>query len=282
MLCKTYRYALFGATFALVAGGFMGKPAMAREGFCQKGISLQKIERLSGQGIGEGKLEVTVETSLPSRNVSASTAQLKLGKGGIQSPDLHIGTLWVPLDGGSYNQTLQTEVTEHEVGADKFVGGTDRGYASSQITVKCGTTETLTEKVKIHGRKTAKVEITYVIGPLEREYGRASQGLSPGGLLAPGAKTVTYEPNTNRGGQDYQNFDLNSANPGLCAQECAEEKQCKAYTYVPPGVQGSNARCWLKDGVPGKTTNKGLVSGVKVSVNAPDLNNPPLDHLRNF
>jgi len=256
----SFRCVLYALTIILLFG-FLGNSVQAKEGYCQKGITLQKIKRLSGQGIGEGKFELTVKASIPSRNVSASTAQLKLGKGRIRQPDLHVGSLWVPLDGGSYNQTILTEATEHEVGADKFVGDTDYGDATSTIQVKCGTTNTIEQTVKIQGRQTGKIRVTYIVGPLEREY--AKQGLRPSGS---NGQIITHEKNVNRGGKDYRNFKLASANPGLCAQQCAEENRCKAFTYVPPGHQGNKARCWLKDQVPSKSSKKGLVSGVKRNV----------------
>lgn len=269
------------AIAALLAGGF-ANPAVAKEGFCQKGISLQKVERLSGQGIGEGKLELTVKASLPSRGVSASTGRLILGSGGVQSPDMNIGTLWVPMDDSGYKQTLRTEITEHEVGKDKFVGGPDFGDDNYTVAVKCGTTQTVERKIKVKGRKTAQVRVTYVIGPLDREYGQVEQALGSGNAVR--VDTVTRESATDRPGRDYRNFDLDHPNPGLCAQACAEDDRCEAYTYVSPGRQGPNARCWLKDQVPGKRSQQGLVSGVKVDARVPmnqNLNLPGQDY-RNF
>lgn len=281
----TYRH-LLKPFFAIIIMILALSPNLvaAKEGYCQKGITLQSIERLSGQGIGEGKLEVTVESSLPSRNVSANTGQLKLGKGGVQYPDLHVGSLWVPMDGSGYKQTLRTEITEHEVGADKFVGGTDRGAKNSTFTVDCGTTNAdFTQKIKIKGRKTAKVKVTYVIGPLEREYKEAGQALRPGADVAR-STVVTREPGTDRPGKDYRNFSLEDPNPGLCAQKCSEENRCEAYTYVPPGVQAEKAQCWLKESVPGARSQNGLVSGVKQTVRVPtkaEINLPGRDY-RNF
>ena len=74
---------------------------------------------------------------------------------------------------------------------------------------------------------------------------------------------VSIERDYNRGGSDYRSFDLNRPNPRLCRQACAKEARCDSYTYVPPGRQGPDARCWLKDGVPQRKAKNGLVSGVK-------------------
>jgi PAN domain len=54
--------------------------------------------------------------------------------------------------------------------------------------------------------------------------------------------------NQNRPGSDYANFDAPSA--FVCANTCAGESQCKAYTFVRPGIQGPNGHCWLKNAVP--------------------------------
>jgi hypothetical protein len=67
---------------------------------------------------------------------------------------------------------------------------------------------------------------------------------------------------TDRPGMDYRNFDLPSANWQDCYEECVADSRCQAWTYVRPGVQGSQARCWLKNGVPAAHSNSCCVSGV--------------------
>ena len=59
-----------------------------------------------------------------------------------------------------------------------------------------------------------------------------------------------FEYGVDRPGGDYRNFELQFDAPGLCAGQCAQEAQCRAWTYVKPGVQGPKARCWLKNVVP--------------------------------
>jgi hypothetical protein len=71
------------------------------------------------------------------------------------------------------------------------------------------------------------------------------------------------EANTDRPGLDYRSFDLPAANPALCEKTCAQEVQCKAWTYVKPGVQGPKARCWVKNAVPAAKRDACCVSGVK-------------------
>jgi hypothetical protein len=72
------------------------------------------------------------------------------------------------------------------------------------------------------------------------------------------------EENTDRMGMDLKVIDLSVSDPLLCQQACAEEINCKAFTYVKPGYQGTNARCYLKSGVPDATPNDCCTSGVKV------------------
>ena len=71
------------------------------------------------------------------------------------------------------------------------------------------------------------------------------------------------EPGIDRMGSDYKNFGLSSADPSICRDACNKENRCKAWTYVKPGLQGSQARCWLKYEIPPPKANECCVSGVK-------------------
>ncbi len=74
---------------------------------------------------------------------------------------------------------------------------------------------------------------------------------------------LPLELNTDRGGQDYRNFELEGERYIDCQAACQNDNSCRAYTYVPPGVQGAKARCWLKNGVPTNRYTAGMISGVK-------------------
>ena len=50
------------------------------------------------------------------------------------------------------------------------------------------------------------------------------------------------EANTDRPGADYRSFELGAPRPELCRDACWGEPQCRAFTYVRPGVQGPRAR----------------------------------------
>ncbi|MHC5671840.1 PAN domain-containing protein [Nostoc sp.] len=74
---------------------------------------------------------------------------------------------------------------------------------------------------------------------------------------------VTAEFGRNRGGSDYTSFATDGF-ASICQQSCINDSNCSAYTYVRPGVQGSNAVCWLKNAAPASTPDSGCVSGVKL------------------
>jgi hypothetical protein len=76
----------------------------------------------------------------------------------------------------------------------------------------------------------------------------------------------SLEENTDRMGMNIKSFDLSNADPLMCRQACAENPDCKAFTYVKPGYQGNNARCYLKSSVPDATSNDCCTSGVKGGV----------------
>jgi hypothetical protein len=83
-------------------------------------------------------------------------------------------------------------------------------------------------------------------------------------LLSAPTPPTGMEWNVDRPGSDYSNFNLPHKNPGLCAKACAQDANCRAWTYVKPNtIQGPSPRCWLKHSVPMAKTNNCCVSGVK-------------------
>jgi len=77
------------------------------------------------------------------------------------------------------------------------------------------------------------------------------------------AQGLTAEDNIDRPGADYRSFDLPQPGWELCRNACASDGHCQAYTFVRPGVQGPNARCWLKSSVPAPVQRGCCVSGVR-------------------
>jgi len=81
----------------------------------------------------------------------------------------------------------------------------------------------------------------------------------------------TMEENTDRPGMNINNFYLPRNLPTLCMQACKDDPNCKAWTYVHPGIQGPKARCWLKSGVPAPVNSPCCVSGVREFKMSPAL-----------
>ena len=69
------------------------------------------------------------------------------------------------------------------------------------------------------------------------------------------------EYGVDRMGLDYRGFELSDADPKICQSSCSADPQCKAWTYVKPGIQGNLARCWLKDKIPQPRANDCCISG---------------------
>jgi hypothetical protein len=83
------------------------------------------------------------------------------------------------------------------------------------------------------------------------------------GNIMTNGQNFTVENSTDRPGGDYQNFDLSESKFESCQAACANDPNCQAYTYVHPNVQGSKARCWLKNTVPPAGSSSCCISGVK-------------------
>jgi len=75
------------------------------------------------------------------------------------------------------------------------------------------------------------------------------------------ARDLKAEDRTNRPGLDYKNFETDSWTE--CESACANDDQCRAWSYARRGVQGARGRCWLKGRVPNPVGDPGAVSGVK-------------------
>ena len=87
----------------------------------------------------------------------------------------------------------------------------------------------------------------------------------------PKAFTSPFAQGIDIPGSDYRSVVLNYSptnknnnQPVACQNICAIEEKCKAWTWVKPGIQGTNAMCWLKTAIPVSVRNANTVSGVKV------------------
>ncbi len=79
--------------------------------------------------------------------------------------------------------------------------------------------------------------------------------------------TISQLENQNIPGGDYKSFELK---PGetcqACIDACLNDPNCKAYTYVKPGVQRQNAVCWLKSAVSNPVVESNCISGIKGTI----------------
>jgi len=94
---------------------------------------------------------------------------------------------------------------------------------------------------------------------------------SPGEVLGEG-----MENDTNRQGSDIHRMELQQASPGICQTRCERFGQCKAWTYVRPGVQAPKAVCYLKNAAPDPAPNKCCISGAKATSAGPDAPSEPV------
>jgi hypothetical protein len=72
------------------------------------------------------------------------------------------------------------------------------------------------------------------------------------------------EHDKDRFGGDYFSFDIKTDHIEDCEGACKGDTKCAAWTYVKPGLQGPQARCYLKSVVPAVSDNVCCVSGTKI------------------
>jgi hypothetical protein len=70
----------------------------------------------------------------------------------------------------------------------------------------------------------------------------------------PAAEGLSWEPNTDRPGSDYRDFDVKL--PQECREACARDPQCRAFS-------DRGGRCWLKQAAPNAVTDSCCTSGAK-------------------
>ena len=74
---------------------------------------------------------------------------------------------------------------------------------------------------------------------------------------------IGVDPNTDRPGSDYRSFEVPG---GLddCRRTCEDDPQCRAFTFVRPGVQAQSGVCWLKSDIPAARPDDCCTSGAKL------------------
>ena len=86
-----------------------------------------------------------------------------------------------------------------------------------------------------------------IVGDLSKLDASLAAAKAKAGVKLPNAPAVGILLNgVNLPGADYSNFVVEWADPTQCQNACRSDAKCAAWTYVQPGRQGQQARCWLK------------------------------------
>lgn len=92
--------------------------------------------------------------------------------------------------------------------------------------------------------------------------------------VGPVVNEMGYELNIDRPGLDIASTLLDTPDPALCQALCSETPNCKAWTFVQPGVQNTGAVCWTKFDVPGARESDCCISGVMGAAGATPPSEP--------
>jgi hypothetical protein len=101
-------------------------------------------------------------------------------------------------------------------------------------------------------------------GNVDTERRRDPRGRDRSDNGKPGVVMSEMELNTNRPGLDLVSHMLPKDDPAICRDYCRDDPRCRAWTYVKPGIQGPEPRCWLKSSVPPPFPDGNCVSGTKI------------------
>lgn len=134
---------------------------------CQVTIRMESVDFISGQGAGEGALELTIESDV--HGEQSATESVRLPTGSSQNIAQSIESFQVPV-GRSLTKQLTTKVTEREVPSDWFTGNDDYGESTTDIVLQCGEPKTVSQEVTISSDQgnPGKVRVNYTIGDLSR------------------------------------------------------------------------------------------------------------------
>ena len=80
--------------------------------------------------------------------------------------------------------------------------------------------------------------------------------------VVPAAPNGTILRGVNFPGKDMMGISTPDDGGVQCRASCLANGQCKAFSWVRPGVQGPDAKCWLKGGVPNSNPDPNANSGV--------------------
>ncbi|MFO8085856.1 MAG: PAN domain-containing protein, partial [Desulfobacterales bacterium] len=88
-------------------------------------------------------------------------------------------------------------------------------------------------------------------------------------------ETAAWENGINRPGSDIPGaaFWVNKNVEAFtavqkCADACKKRQDCRCFTWVKPGIQGADSRCWLKNSIPAPAKKEWCISGLIRPVSA--------------
>jgi hypothetical protein len=87
-------------------------------------------------------------------------------------------------------------------------------------------------------------------------------------MLCSTGSWAQFEPNTDRWGMDFRDFDVPN-NPRACLDACRDEPRCRAFTFRDAAANNGHPHCWLKAGIPAPRPTPGATSGVVRPEEAP-------------
>jgi hypothetical protein len=132
---------------------------------CEVTVRAESVDFISGQGPGEGALELSIEHDI--HGAQSETNQLRLATGSSNNLGVSIDNFRVPR-AESMTKQLTTKVREREVGSDWFVGNDDYGDATTEIVLECGEPKTVSQNVTIGSDRgnTGEIRVNYTVGDL--------------------------------------------------------------------------------------------------------------------
>lgn len=144
-------------------GRISAPPRDANE--CEVTVRAESVEFISGQGPGEGALELTIEHDM--HGGQSETDQVRLPTGSEQNLGTSIESFTV-TEGRSLDKLLTTKVTEREVASDWFVGNDDYGDSTLDLTLTCGDPIGIANEVTIGSDRgnEGKVRVWYTVDKL--------------------------------------------------------------------------------------------------------------------
>ncbi|MFB6120621.1 MAG: hypothetical protein ABEJ68_05835 [Halobacteriaceae archaeon] len=133
---------------------------------CGVTVRAEKVEFVSGQGAGEGALELEIEHDV--HGGQSERTSVTLPTGATRSLGASIDNFEVPR-GDVENKQLTTKVTDREPPSDWFAGRPDEGSETMDISLECGNPQQVTQTVPIDSDRgnPGKVKVSYTIGDLD-------------------------------------------------------------------------------------------------------------------